>query len=192
MNKNIEHYIFHKEHFLDEEYCKNCIKELDKNTWRKHEWNRYYTDSYSSNQNEPDIIRSGSFSDEVAEINNFIIDELQKVILEYVQSLKFNWFRGWEEYSQLKFMRYYPDQIMKNHCDHIHDLFDGQKKGIPILSVVGVLNDDYEGGKLIMFEDKKIDTKKGDLLIFPSNFLYPHEITPVTKGVRYSYISWMW
>ena len=192
MNKNIEHYIFHKEHFLDEEYCKNCIKELDKNTWRKHEWNRYYTDSYSSNQNEPDIIRSGSFSDEVAEINNFIIDELQKVILEYVQSLKFNWFRGWEEYSQLKFMRYYPDQIMKNHCDHIHDLFDGQKKGIPILSVVGVLNDDYEGGKLIMFEDKKIDTKKGDLLIFPSNFLYPHEITPVTKGVRYSYVSWVW
>ena len=73
MNKNIEHYIFHKEHFLDEEYCKNCIKELDKNTWRKHEWYRYHTDSYSSNQNEPDIIRSGSFSDEVAEINNFIL-----------------------------------------------------------------------------------------------------------------------
>ena len=39
---------------------------------------------------------------------------------------------------------------------------------------------------------KKIDTKKGDLLIFPSNFLYPHKITPITKGVRYSYVSWVW
>ena len=39
---------------------------------------------------------------------------------------------------------------------------------------------------------KKIDTKKGDLLIFPSNFLYPHEVEPVTKGVRYSYVSWIW
>ena len=43
-----------------------------------------------------------------------------------------------------------------------------------------------------MFEDKKIDTKKGDLLIFPSNFLYPHRIAPVTKGARYSYVSWVW
>ena len=30
------------------------------------------------------------------------------------------------------------------------------------------INDDYEGGNLIMFGDKKIDTKNGDLIIFPS------------------------
>ena len=30
------------------------------------------------------------------------------------------------------------------HADHIHSMFDGEKKGIPILSVLGVLNDDYE------------------------------------------------
>ena len=194
MNKNLEHYIFHKENFLDEKYCNDCIKELDKNDWAKHVWYYNTTDELNSpsGRNEPENIKPNYFSDEVAKINNFIIDELHKVILEYIQSLKFNWFRGWEEYSQLKFMRYYPDQIMKNHCDHIHDLFDGQKKGIPILSVIGVLNDDYEGGKLIMLEDKKIDTKKGDLLIFPSNFLYPHQISPVTKGVRYSYVSWVW
>ena len=81
---------------------------------------------------------------------------------------------------------------MANHCDHISSLFDGKRKGIPILSIIGLLNDDFEGGELIMFEDKKIDTKKGDLLIFPSNFMYPHEIMPVTKGVRYSYVSWVW
>ena len=81
---------------------------------------------------------------------------------------------------------------MQNHCDHIHSLFDGEIKGVPILSIIGILNDDYEGGKLIMFEDKTIETKKGDLLIFPSNFLYPHKIAPVTKGVRYSYVSWVW
>ena len=92
----------------------------------------------------------------------------------------------------MKFIRYFPGQTMQNHCDHIHDIFDGERKGIPTLSIIGILNDDYEGGELIMFEDKKIDTKKGDLLIFPSNFLYPHKVTPVTKGVRYSYVSWVW
>jgi len=80
---------------------------------------------------------------------------------------------------------------MQNHCDHISSLFD-DGRGIPILSIIGLLNDDYEGGDFIMFDDKKIETKKGDLMIFPSNFLYPHEITPVTKGVRYSFVSWAW
>ena len=113
-------------------------------------------------------------------------------ILEYVKSLKFDWFYEWTGYSAIRFNRYFPGQTMLNHCDHIHDMFDGEKKGIPVLSIIGILNDDYEGGEMIMFEDKKIDTKKGDLLIFPSNFLYPHRIAPVTKGVRYSYVSWVW
>ena len=81
---------------------------------------------------------------------------------------------------------------MKIHCDHIHSIFDGTKKGIPVFSVIGLLNDDYEGGKLVMFGDKKINTKEGDLIIFPSLFLFPHEVEPITKGIRYSYISWMW
>ena len=193
MDKNIEHYIFHKEHFLDEEYCKNCIKELDKNTWNKHEWYNNNTNaSQSIQQNEPDFIFQSLFSDKVAKINEFIIQKLHPILSEYIQYFKFNWFNDWEGYSSLKFIRYYPDQMMRKHCDHIHALFDGERKGIPIPSIIGILNDNYEGGELIMLEDKKIDTKQGDLLIFPSNFLYPHEITPVTKGARYSYISWMW
>ena len=194
MNKNIEHYIFHKENFLDEKYCNNCIKELDKNAWVKHDWYDYTTDSVNapSGNNEPENIKYDLFSDKVVKINDFIIQELHSIFLEYIQSFKFTWFSGWKGYSSLKFIRYYPDQKMKNHCDHIYSLFDGKKRGIPILSVIGILNDDYEGGELIMLEDKKIDTNKGDLLIFPSNFLYPHEITPVTKGVRYSYVSWVW
>jgi predicted 2-oxoglutarate/Fe(II)-dependent dioxygenase YbiX len=43
-----------------------------------------------------------------------------------------------------------------------------------------------------MFGDEEIKFKTGDLLIFPSNFLYPHRVEPVTKGVRYSFISWTW
>jgi predicted 2-oxoglutarate/Fe(II)-dependent dioxygenase YbiX len=194
MNRNIEHYILHKENFLDKKYCNDCIKELDKNTWEKHDWHNPKTDSMDkpSGNNEPENIRQGLFSDKVAKINTFIIQELHSIVLEYIQSFKFNWFNEWNGYSSLKFIRYSPDQRMQNHCDHIYSLFDGKRKGIPVLSIIGILNDDYDGGELIMLEDKKIDTKKGDLLMFPSNFLYPHEITPVTKGVRYSYTSWVW
>ena len=194
MNKNIEHYVFHKENFLDEKYCENCINELNKCDWQKHEWYNSVSDSLQgrSGDNELEILSGNMFSYNIGKINDFIIQNLHSTILEYVESLKFDWFGDWTGYSAIRFNRYFPGQIMKLHCDHIHEMFDGERKGIPVLSIIGILNDDYEGGELIMFEDKKIDTKKGDLLIFPSNFLYPHEITPVTKGVRYSYISWMW
>ena len=194
MNKNIEHYLFHKENFLDEKYCETCINELNKCVWEKHDWYTRRTDSRNapSGDNEPEVLHPKMFSFNIGKINEFIIQELHSAILEYVESLKFDWFGNWTGYSAIRFNRYFPGQTMQNHCDHIHALFDGEKKGIPILSIIGILNDDYGGGELIMFEDKKIDTKKGDLLIFPSNFLYPHEITPVTKGVRYSYVSWVW
>ena len=38
----------------------------------------------------------------------------------------------------------------------------------------------------------KVKFKKGDILIFPSIFLYPHRVDPVNKGIRHSYISWVW
>ena len=195
MNKNIEHYFYHKENFLDEKYCENCIKVLNMCVWNKHEWYFDRTNTKNSEQGneEPEYITPDSFSDKAAEINNFIVQNLHSLISEYIyESVNLDWFEGWTGYSAMKFLRYYPGQTMKNHCDHIYDMFDGERRGIPILSIIGLLNDDYEGGELIMFEDKKIDTKKGDLMIFPSNFLYPHQITPVTKGVRYSYVSWAW
>ena len=78
------------------------------------------------------------------------------------------------------------------YCDHIHSIFDGQLKGVPILTVLSSLNEDYEGGNLIFFENEKIDLKTGDVMIFPSNFMYPHKVTPVTKGQRYSMVNWVW
>ena len=59
------------------------------------------------------------------------------------------------------------------------------------------VNEDYEGGDFIFFDpiNKKDiihreSLKKGTILIFPSNFLYPHSIEPITKGTRYSLVSW--
>ena len=194
MNKNIEHYLFHKENFLDEKYCENCINELDKHAWKKHVWYDSGTDlsSTQSADNEPEVFEPDMFSKDIHKINDYIIQKLHSLILEYTQSFKFDWFDKWTGYSAIRFNRYSSGQTMLNHCDHIQSLFDGERKGVPILSIIGILNDDYEEGELIMFGDKKINTKKGDILIFPSNFLYPHKVTPVTKGVRYSYVSWVW
>jgi len=53
------------------------------------------------------------------------------------------------------------------------------------------LNDDYEGGEFGFFgRELVIKVPKGGAVLFPSNFMYPHEIMPVTKGTRYSIITW--
>jgi len=53
------------------------------------------------------------------------------------------------------------------------------------------LNDDYEGGEFAFFDrELKYKLKKGSILLFPSSFMYPHEIMTVTKGTRYSIVTW--
>jgi PKHD-type hydroxylase len=51
---------------------------------------------------------------------------------------------------------------------------------------------DYEGGDLCLYtEDKptKMSRGQGNVALFPSYVL--HEVTPVTKGTRYSLVSWI-
>ena len=39
------------------------------------------------------------------------------------------------------------------HADRVQQMFDGERKNSKF--VVGLLNDDFEGGEFIMFEDEK-------------------------------------
>ncbi len=60
-----------------------------------------------------------------------------------------------------------------------------------VLSVLLYLNDDYEGGELeFRHSNIKIKPEAGSVLFFPSNFLYVHEVYPVTKGPRYALPNW--
>lgn len=65
------------------------------------------------------------------------------------------------------------------------------------VSAIVFLNNDYEGGHLQFFEpnhkDLILDIKPeiGKVVLWPSNFLFPHQATPVTKGTRFVLVSWM-
>lgn len=68
---------------------------------------------------------------------------------------------------------------------------DSYDKSPRTLSCSLCLNDDYEGGEFAFFNKKIVyKLKKGSAILFPSNFMFPHQILPVTKGTRYSIITW--
>lgn len=92
--------------------------------------------------------------------------------------------------SNFRFNRYHKDSLMQNHYDHIHTLFTPPVRGIPVLSFVGILNDNFSGGEFILFDDYTISPRQGDIIIFPSNFMFPHRVNKITEGTRYSFVAW--
>ena len=175
--------------WLDKELCDQIRKEIEKVKWDQH--------TFYNPENGSSISRSGDRELEVSfgniDIRDKLTQKVWEVISQYiVTDFKSDYFDGWQGFTYIRFNRYREGKTMAKHCDHIHSMFDSERKGIPILSIVGVLNDDYEGGEFIMFDDMEIKLKQGDILIFPSNFLYPHKVNPVTKGIRDSFVSWVW
>ena len=61
------------------------------------------------------------------------------------------------------------------------------------ISFIHYLNDDYEGGKIIFVHfNLKIKPKKGQLIIFPSNYPYLHSIEPVISGERWAITKFLY
>jgi hypothetical protein len=88
--------------------------------------------------------------------------------------------------------KYDVNTMFRPHYDHVYDVFDGTKKGIPVLTIVALLNDEFEGGDFMFWKKHKVDWEIGDIIIFPSIFLYQHSVTTITKGVRYSMVTWLY
>jgi len=106
---------------------------------------------------------------------------------------------GLEHYST----QIYPfaEQNIKNREDSVNllryvksgHLPAHQDQGVStrVLSSVIYLNDNYEGGEIEFINSKvKIKPEAGSIIFFPSNFLYVHEVYPITNGTRYSMPHW--
>ena len=91
-----------------------------------------------------------------------------------------------------KVTKYSQGCSMKRHVDHIKDLVSDQGNGgIPTLSIIFQPEGNYEGGNLIV-RDRVFSQGSDKAVMFPSNILYPHEVTEITKGERTSITVWAW
>ena len=91
--------------------------------------------------------------------------------------------------TDFRMNKYSEGGFMSRHVDNIHHSH-GQEYGYPQASALLFLNDDYEGGHFHI-SGLRYETKKGSAIIFPSNFMFPHEVNLITKGTRYSIVTWL-
>ncbi len=188
MQKHLPYYVKIYSNVLDNYVCDQTLADLKQVKWIQHQYSSPddYTVSALNANKELSVTR------DIISTTNNIEDKVWHCLKDYVTTLDFPWLRGWRNFSNIRFNKYEVGQLMNIHCDHINTLFDGEEKGVPILTVLGMLNDDYEGGELVMFDDSFIKMDKGDIVVFPSNFLFPHRVLPVTFGTRHSFVSWAW
>lgn len=139
-----------------------------------------YRDCYDFKY-KPYTVQSNSPNTEKLEeiYRNFYYRQLQAV-KDYSKKHNIGELRYWEAMNLVK---YGPGEHFQEHHDH------GYSYNCTV-SLVGYLNDDYDGGELsFKLQNLMIKPEAGDLFIFPSNFMYPHRAMPVKSGTKYSLVT---
>ena len=178
---NIEDYIGYYEDVVPDELCWNILN---------YDF-MFQPSSYSNHKEVTASSKNRVNMDEVWVKNNSIWYKKLKISFELAikkYSETFPLFSV-QHITDFRINRYSEDGYMSKHCDNIHHSH-GQKYGFPQVSSLLFLNDNYEGGEFVV-ADEVYNTKKGSGIIFPSNFMFPHEVKPITKGTRWSIITWI-
>lgn len=83
----------------------------------------------------------------------------------------------------INFVKYTTGQHFNVHTDHGFSY-------VCTVSSVMYLNDGYEGGELWFPKlNLKIKPQYGDVIFFPSTYVYAHASMPVTSGTKYSAVT---
>jgi len=185
--KSLKDFIMVKEEFVDPDFCDEILEEYA----RSELWEKTFTGSGLDEEarkcqvitisdqrciNENNDYRR-EIDDKMFKIVKDIIDEYVKEHPEFDLEIS--------EDSGYELLRYEVGDFYIEHTDS----FKEQPRA---LTIIIAMNNAYEGGEVAMFQRELVhELDVGDILVFPSNFMYPHEILPVTDGTRYSMITWV-
>lgn len=109
-----------------------------------------------------------------------VYDRQLEAVKYYCRKYNIGELRYWEA---MNFVKYGPKQHFMEHHDQ------GYSYNC-VLSSVAYPNDNYEGGELYFrLQNLNVKPKAGDLYLFPSNFMYPHQAKVVHSGTKYSIVT---
>ena len=119
--------------------------------------------------------------------NNFFVYVHRMAVKKYLS-----------EVSKLKFDMSCMDLCYLNYKESDHYAFhvDQSASDGRHLTALYMVNDGYEGGELLITDPLNHDNhitvtpKAGRITVFPSNFMFPHQVNPVTNGERLSIVTW--
>lgn len=186
---NVGDFISYTQNFLEHDICDELISEFHESEWQS----AMISDDGGVVKRDIRNCKLIEFSwKDVMEKNfearkrldDIIFNKVSEAYSQYESTVK-NSLLNCQEDEGYTLLKYDVGGKFIQHTDHF-------KKNPRSLTIIINLNDEYTGGELAFHDKTKVyNLQKGDMIIFPSNFMYPHEILPVTSGTRYSLITWM-
>ena len=153
LSDELKTYVFVAKQMIPKKLCSEIVKNNFKidDSWGIHSWS-----SYENGKLESSIKKT---QEDGLLVKKLVEEEIRSCVMRTIElySEVYNIPKIINFVTEARINRYIEGTEMKIHHDHIHSLFDGEQKGIPILSVVGVLNDDYEGGDFIFYDALRFD-----------------------------------
>ena len=115
----------------------------------------------------------------------------QEKIYECVQHYKQHHEIDITKISQLDLLKY---QTNKHDAGYKFHTDFGLKVQERHLSISICLNNEYSGGEFVFnlpTGKHVVPQNEGDAVIFPSNFMFSHQVNKVSEGTRYALIGWV-
>lgn len=119
------------------------------------------------------------YSQDLGDMHKLISNSIWDCLADYGRTYNVN-----VSYMEaINVVKYGPGEYFNHHSD------DGEAYRCTV-STVAYINDDYEGGELdFLFFDLKWKPEAGDMIVFPSSYIYSHASLPVRNGIKYSLVT---
>ena len=139
--------------------------------------------------NKARVVMDEIYIEQYTPFYNDLFKASGKVLVAYKKKHPYMKYMSSVRCTNFRVNKYEEGGFMSEHADAIHHSH-GQSYGFPEVSVLFFLNEGYEGGEFVV-SDIIFKPKKNSSIIFPSTFMFPHYVNKVTKGTRYSIITWV-
>ena len=184
-------HILHLPAFIDRNQCLSVMNSLDN---LERDDSAPYTDGLLNDDADTYFDPNIKYIDNVRD--RIFIDGLK----EYASKIRsFNWsYYDTKSFhcSEMIIRRYNEGSEFKyHHDDIIGEIFPHwflRRQNILTCNFYFSDAEDYEGGDLVFTCGKTFHPSMGDIIIFPSNWMFYHEVQRITKGKRYSGTVWLY
>lgn len=117
---------------------------------------------------------------ELYDMHEKIFQAVKRCVDDYGRT----WGVGIQSYEAFNFVKYEgAGTHFKIHADH-------GPTYVTTISIVVYLNDDYEGGEIWFprMDNLSIKPKAGDIVVFPSTYIYEHASQDMISGTKYAVV----
>ena len=181
--KNLKDFIKIYDNVLDKDICQKIIETADKSKFEMSMIGEVGTEYHRKSTEVRNCYDKGLDK----EFDQVVFNAVGKILGMYENDIGPHFADGAEGVDTGYDHLLYKGSEKGKYITHV-DSFGKQPR---LLSISILLNDNFDGGNFCFFDEYIIEKKVGSAIVFPSNFMFPHGVLPVSNGDRHAIITWI-